>query len=82
MFRPGPPVLSDTCSTLDLPAEQCDPAAVRLGPVQQLEGVPGGAGRAAEDADHHGRVVLGELGERVRAVVGHPQEQRAVARVR
>ena len=44
--------------------------------MQQLVGVPRGAGRSAQDADHQRRVVPGQLGQRVRAVVGHLQEQR------
>ena len=59
---------------LDFAPEQCDPGAMPLGPVQKLKGIPGGACRSAENADHDRRIVLGQLSERVRAVVGHLQK--------
>lgn len=59
---------------LDFAPEQRDTGAMSLGLLQKLKGIPGGAGRPAENADHERRIVLGQFGERVRAVARHLQE--------
>ena len=60
---------------LDLAAEQGHPGAVALRVREELEGIPVGAGRPAEDPDHELRVVGAELGHRPWAVVGDLEEE-------
>ncbi len=59
---------------IDLSAEQRDARAVLLRVGDQLEGVVGGAGAAAEDADDQLRIVTDQLAQRLRTVVSDFQE--------
>ena len=74
-FNEGERVLGE----IDLAAKQRDARAILLGVAEQLEGVVGGAGAAAENADDQLRIVTGEFGELFRPVVSHLEKHRPPA---
>ena len=65
---------------VDLAAEEGDLGAVFLGVVQELKGVAGRAGRAAQDADDQVRVEPDQLFHGLRAVIDHLEEERPAGR--
>ncbi len=65
---------------VDLAAEEGDPGPVLLGVVEELEGVAGRAGRAAQDADDQVRVEPDQLFHGLGAVVDHLEKERPAGR--
>src|SRR5579875_488650 len=61
---------------IDFAAKESNAGAVFLGFAQELEGIVGSAGRAAEDTDDQVRIVVDQLLHRLGAVINHLQEER------